>query len=125
MSNAQVSAADLENVRLSQQALLATDYFLLAAQDMQLKVLSDTIEAYEKNLQLTSGAIEAYEKNLQLTINRHTGGVASRSDITLAQTQLAAAKAQSYANAHRASAGRARHSHADRPAAGLARDWSQ
>jgi NodT family efflux transporter outer membrane factor (OMF) lipoprotein len=81
VSNAQVSAADLENVRLSQQALLATDYFLLAAQDMQLKLLSDTIEAYEKNL--------------QLTVNRHAGGVASRSDITLAQTQLAGAKAQS------------------------------
>jgi NodT family efflux transporter outer membrane factor (OMF) lipoprotein len=81
VSNAQVSAADLENIRLSQQALLATDYFLLAAQDMQLSLLSNTIEAYEKNL--------------QLTINRHSGGVASRSDITLAQTQLAAAKAQS------------------------------
>jgi len=81
VESAQVSAADLENVRLSQQALLATDYFLLAAQDMQLSLLSDTIEAYEKNL--------------QLTINRHSGGVASRSDITLAQTQLAAAKAQS------------------------------
>ena len=81
VSNAQVSAADLENIRLSQQALLATDYFLLAAQDMQLSLLSDTIRAYEKNL--------------QLTINRHAGGVASRSDVTLAQTQLAAAKAQS------------------------------
>ena len=81
VSNAQVSAADLENIRLSQQALLATDYFLLAAQDMQMQLLSDTIEAYDKNL--------------QLTINRHGGGVASRSDITLAQTQLAAAKAQS------------------------------
>ncbi|HYW45110.1 MAG TPA: efflux transporter outer membrane subunit [Bryobacteraceae bacterium] len=81
VSSAQVSAADLENIRLSQQALLATDYFLLAAQDMQLKVLS--------------GTIETYEKNLQLTVNRHAGGVASRSDITLAQTQLAAAKAQS------------------------------
>ena len=42
-----------------------------------------------------SDTIEAYEKNLQLTINRHAGGVASRSDITLAQTQLAGAKAQS------------------------------
>ncbi len=81
VSGAQVSAADLENVRLSQHALLATDYFLLAAQDMQLRLLSDTIGAYEKNL--------------QLTVNRHAGGVASRSDITLAQTQLAAAKAQS------------------------------
>jgi NodT family efflux transporter outer membrane factor (OMF) lipoprotein len=81
VDNAQVSAADLENIRLSQQALLATDYFLLAAQDMQLKVLSDTIVAYEKNL--------------QLTINRYNGGVASKSDITLAQTQLSGAKAQS------------------------------
>jgi NodT family efflux transporter outer membrane factor (OMF) lipoprotein len=79
--NAQVSAADLENIRLSQHALLATDYFLLAAQDMQLKLLD--------------GTIEAYDKNLQLTVNRHTGGVASRSDITLAQTQLAGARAQS------------------------------
>jgi len=81
VNNAQVSAADLENIKLSQQALLATDYFLLAAQDMQIKVLSDTITAYDKNL--------------QLTINRYNGGVASKSDITLAQTQLAGAKAQS------------------------------
>ena len=81
VNNAQVSAADIENIKLSQQALLATDYFLLAAQDMQLKVLSDTIAAYDKNL--------------QLTINRYNGGVASKSDITLAQTQLAGAKAQS------------------------------
>jgi NodT family efflux transporter outer membrane factor (OMF) lipoprotein len=81
VSNAQVSAADLENIRLSQQALLATDYFLLSAQDMQLQVLSNTIETYEKNLQLTT--------------NRYNGGVASKSDITLAQTQLASAKAQS------------------------------
>jgi NodT family efflux transporter outer membrane factor (OMF) lipoprotein len=48
---------------------------------MQLSLLRDTIGAYEKNLQLTT--------------NRHAGGVASRSDITLAQTQLAAARAQS------------------------------
>jgi len=81
VSNAQVSAADLENIRLSQQALLATDYFLLAAQDMQMNLLSDTIAAYEKNL--------------QLAINRHAGGVASRTDLTLAQTQLAGARAQS------------------------------
>ena len=81
VSNAQVSAADLENVRLSAQALLATDYFLLAASDMQQAVLHDTIQAYQQNL--------------QLTINRFNGGVASRTDITLAQTQLAGAQAQS------------------------------
>jgi len=80
VANAQVSAADLENMRLSQQALLATDYFLLSAQDMQMNILKDTIVAYDKNL--------------QLTINRYNGGVASKSDITLAQTQLAGAQAQ-------------------------------
>ena len=48
---------------------------------MQQAVLQDTIDAYDKNL--------------QLTINRYNGGVASKSDITLAQTQLAGAKAQS------------------------------
>jgi NodT family efflux transporter outer membrane factor (OMF) lipoprotein len=81
VSNAQVSAADLENLRLSQQALLATDYFSLAADDMQQTVLHDTIDAYEKNLKLTN--------------DRFNGGVASRTDVTLAQSQLAGARAQS------------------------------
>ncbi len=80
VENAQVSAADLENVKLSAQALLATDYFLLAADDMQQGVLRNTIDAYEKNL--------------QLTVTRFNFGVASKSDITLAQTQLAGARAQ-------------------------------
>jgi len=79
--NAQVSAADLENIRLSTQALLATDYFTLAGNDMQQVILQNTIEAYRRNL--------------QLTINRYNGGVASKSDVTLAQTQLAGAQAQS------------------------------
>ncbi len=48
---------------------------------MQQAVLHDTIEAYEKNLQLTT--------------DRFNGGVASKADITLAQTQLAGARAQS------------------------------
>ena len=80
VSNAQVSAAELENIRLSQQALLAVDYFSLAADDMQQAVLHDTIEAYEKNLQLTT--------------DRFNGGVASKTDVTLAQSQLAGARAQ-------------------------------
>ena len=81
VDNAQASAADLENARLSAQALLATDYFLIAGNDMQQAVLHDTIEAYQKNL--------------TLTMNRFNGGVASRSDVTLAQTQLLGAQAQS------------------------------
>jgi NodT family efflux transporter outer membrane factor (OMF) lipoprotein len=79
-ANAQVSAADLENARLSAQALLATDYFSLYAEDMQEALLLNTIDAYAKNLQLTE--------------DRYSGGVASQSDITLAQTQLYGAKAQ-------------------------------
>ena len=80
VSNAQVSASDLANIRLSQQALLATDYFGLAAEDMQLAVLKDTIDAYQKNLQLTQ--------------DRFRFGLAARSDVALAQTQLAGANAQ-------------------------------
>lgn len=81
VDNAQASAATLENARLSAQALLATDYFLIAGSDMQQAVLKDTIEAYQKNL--------------TLTMNRFNGGVASKSDVTLAQTQLYGVQAQS------------------------------
>lgn len=80
VANAQVSAADLENTRLSEQALLATDYFSMAGADMQLALLQDTIAAYKKNL--------------DLTLNQFNGGVASKSNVTLAQTQLDAAEAQ-------------------------------
>jgi NodT family efflux transporter outer membrane factor (OMF) lipoprotein len=80
-ANAQASAADLENVRLAAQALLATDYFLIAGNYMQEAVLNNTIEGYQKNL--------------QLTLNRFNGGVASKSDVTLAQTQLYGAQSQS------------------------------
>jgi NodT family efflux transporter outer membrane factor (OMF) lipoprotein len=73
-ANAQVSAADLENVRLSLQGALAVDYFTLLGTDMQLALLNDTIEAYQKYL--------------TLTVNRFNGGVASKADVTLAQTQL-------------------------------------
>jgi NodT family efflux transporter outer membrane factor (OMF) lipoprotein len=81
VDTAQASAATLENARLSAQALLATDYFLIAGADMQQAVLKNTIEAYQKNL--------------TLTMNRFNGGVASQSDVTLAQTQLLGAQAQS------------------------------
>ena len=77
--NAQVSAADLENIRLSTQATLAADYFTLVGDDMQEALLQRTIVAYQRNL--------------QLTINRYNGGVASKSDVTLAQTSLAGAQA--------------------------------
>jgi NodT family efflux transporter outer membrane factor (OMF) lipoprotein len=81
VDTAQASAATLENARLSAQALLATDYFLIAGADMQQVVLTNTISDYQKNL--------------TLTVNRFNGGVASKSDVTLAQTQLYGAQAQS------------------------------
>ncbi len=80
--NAQVSAADLENIRLSTQASAGDGLFhAWWATICSRAILTDTIVAYQRNL--------------QLTINRFNGGVASRSDITLAQTQLAGAQAQS------------------------------
>jgi NodT family efflux transporter outer membrane factor (OMF) lipoprotein len=73
-ANAQVSAADLENMRLTLQATLATDYFTLVSTDMQIKLLDDTNKEYARYLTLTE--------------NRYNGGIAARSDVTLAETQL-------------------------------------
>ena len=73
-ANAQVSAADLENMRLTLQATLATDYFTLVSTDMQIKLLDDTNKEYARYLTLTE--------------NRYAGGIAARSDVTLAETQL-------------------------------------
>jgi NodT family efflux transporter outer membrane factor (OMF) lipoprotein len=50
---AQVSAADLANEKLSQQAALAQDYFQLRGQDELIALNAQTIEAYRKSLQLT------------------------------------------------------------------------
>jgi NodT family efflux transporter outer membrane factor (OMF) lipoprotein len=50
---AQVSAADLENEKLVEQASLAEFYFELRGQDALQKVLNDTVEADTKDLELT------------------------------------------------------------------------
>ncbi len=77
---AQASAADMENVRLSLHAELAMDYFGLRSVDGQEKLLDDTIKAYEDALQLTK--------------DRFDGGLALSSDVTQAQTQLEQARVQ-------------------------------
>ncbi len=77
---AQASAADLENIRLSFQAELAVDYFQMEALDMNERLLEETIAGYEKAL--------------QLTIYRFNGGVASKVDVSQAQTQLDTTRAQ-------------------------------
>jgi NodT family efflux transporter outer membrane factor (OMF) lipoprotein len=50
---AQVSAADLANERLSEQANLAIYYFGLRGQDAQIALYQQTIEVYKKSLILT------------------------------------------------------------------------
>jgi NodT family efflux transporter outer membrane factor (OMF) lipoprotein len=77
---AQAVAGDLQNIRLSYQTTLASDYFQLLGTDMQLKLLDDTIEAYQKAL--------------TLTVNRYHGGVASQADVAQAKTQLETTRAQ-------------------------------
>jgi NodT family efflux transporter outer membrane factor (OMF) lipoprotein len=79
-AQAQASAADLENVRLTFQSQLAQDYFELRGQDALAQLLETTVKIYEDYLQLTK--------------DRMSAGVASGSDVAQAQTQLASARAQ-------------------------------
>ena len=80
-ASAQASAADLQALRLSIQAELAQDYFLLRTLDAQKKTFDDTVIAYQKALEITK--------------NRYVAGVASKADVVLAQTQLKSTQAQS------------------------------
>ncbi len=79
-SSAQASAADVENARLSLQAQLAQDYFLLRALDSQKRLLTRTAAAYAKSLELTN--------------NRYKQGVIARVDVSQAEVQLKTAQAQ-------------------------------
>jgi NodT family efflux transporter outer membrane factor (OMF) lipoprotein len=56
--NAQLSAADLENERLSEQASLATFYFQIRGQDALQKLFKDTIVADQKALDYTRAQYE-------------------------------------------------------------------
>jgi NodT family efflux transporter outer membrane factor (OMF) lipoprotein len=76
--NSQATAAMLQNVLLSLQSELAMDYFELRAADAQQKLLIDTVAQYQNAVRVTN--------------NRFVGGIAPKSDLTQAQTQLQAAK---------------------------------
>ncbi|WP_345812397.1 efflux transporter outer membrane subunit [Paraburkholderia sp. PREW-6R] len=80
----QGAAADLANARLSAQATLAQTYFSLRALDSTQKLLDDTVAAYQRSLQLTQ--------------NQYAAGVAARSDVIQAQTQLQSAQASAIDN---------------------------
>lgn len=80
---AQVSAATLENVRLSERATLAEDYFQLRGQDALQQLFAATVESYRKALDVTQ--------------TRFDTGIASQQDVVQAETNLRAAEASATA----------------------------
>jgi NodT family efflux transporter outer membrane factor (OMF) lipoprotein len=72
---AQVSAADLENERLTEQASLAEFYFQLRGQDALQDLFNKTIEAQQKSLDLTRVLLET--------------GIDSPEDVAQAEVTLA------------------------------------
>ena len=78
--NAQATAADLENVRLTAQADLAVYYYQLRSYD-SLKRLYD-------------GTVAAYKEYLDLTRARFETGIDSDESVAQAETQLETAQAQ-------------------------------
>ncbi|HAM52323.1 MAG TPA: RND transporter [Nitrospiraceae bacterium] len=79
-ANAQASAADVEAARLLAHAEVAQDYFQLRELDSQKQLLDATVTIYQKFLELTK--------------NRYASGVAARSDVLVAETQLKTTQAQ-------------------------------
>lgn len=79
-ANAQFSAAQLASVELSIRGELAADYFQLRGLDLQKQLLDNTVKSYAEYLKLTQ--------------IRFKGGVATESDVALAQTQLQTTQAQ-------------------------------
>lgn len=77
---AQASAADMENVRLSEQAELAADYYELRAQDSLKQIFDSTVVAYQETLDLTQSQYHA--------------GLSSDEAVAQAEAQLRAAQAQ-------------------------------
>jgi NodT family efflux transporter outer membrane factor (OMF) lipoprotein len=80
VANAQASAADLENVRLTAQAEVAVDYFQLRGQDALKQLVDSTVDAYEKSLELTKALYET--------------GIDSEESVAQAETQLETVRAQ-------------------------------
>lgn len=77
-ANASASEADLAAARLSAQGELATNYFSLRQADAARALLATTIEGYARVQQITR--------------NRFDAGIAAKSDVLQAETQLANAR---------------------------------
>ncbi len=78
-ATAAASAADLATAKLSAQGELAVNYLSLRQQDAQKALLASTLAGYARALDITQ--------------NRYTAGIAAKTDVLQAQTQLANAKA--------------------------------
>ena len=78
-ASAQASAADLAAARLSAQGELAVNYLSLRQIDAQKSLLASTIAGFQRTLEITQ--------------NRYTAGIAAKTDVLQAQTQLANARA--------------------------------
>ncbi len=78
-ASAQASRAELAAARLSAQGELATNYFSLRDADTELGLLRRTVEGYQRAVTITQ--------------NRYDAGIAPRTDLLQAQTQLANAQA--------------------------------
>ncbi|HVZ44716.1 MAG TPA: efflux transporter outer membrane subunit [Ramlibacter sp.] len=77
--NEQASAADLAAATLSAQGELAVDYFGLREADLLHASQAETVKGYERSLTITR--------------NRYNVGVAARTDVLQAESQLATAQA--------------------------------
>jgi NodT family efflux transporter outer membrane factor (OMF) lipoprotein len=83
VANAQATAADLANARLSAQAQLATLYFELRAADEQERLLN--------------ASVTAFTQSLQITRNQYAAGVAAQADVVNAETQVEQTRSQAIA----------------------------
>ena len=79
-ANAQASAADLANMKLSLQGMLAVSFLQLRGIDLQAQLLRTTLDDYTQTLNLTEG--------------RYKGGLSTESDVEQATAQLEETRAQ-------------------------------
>jgi NodT family efflux transporter outer membrane factor (OMF) lipoprotein len=88
---AQVSAADLANERLTEQANLAVYYFEVRGQDSLLDLYQQTIEAYRKDLVLTQvrsrTGVDTEQSVAQAQLNLDTA-IASATNLRIARAQF-------------------------------------
>jgi NodT family efflux transporter outer membrane factor (OMF) lipoprotein len=89
--NAQLSAADLENERLTEQASLATFFFELRGQDAVQKIFDVTVEADKQSVELTRARFETgvdSELALVESLNALQNAQAASTNLGIARAQF-------------------------------------